>query len=65
MPSGICFPVYLSISAMFFRSSPADPRAAIDAVLPDEFPLSVFYEPLRRRLGPVIESARGITGVAA
>lgn len=44
---------------------PADPRAAIDAVLPDEFPLSVFYEPLRRRLGPVIESARGITGVAA
>lgn len=44
---------------------PADNRAAIDAVLPDEFPLNVFYEALRRRLGPVIESARGITGEAA
>lgn len=43
---------------------PADPRAAVDAVLPDEFPLSMFYEALRRRLADVVESTRGITGDA-
>ena len=29
---------------------------------PDEFPLNVFYEALRKKLAPVIEATRGITG---
>ena len=44
---------------------PSDPKDAVDAVLPDEFPLNVFYESLRKALAPTIDSARGITGVAA
>ncbi|WP_338751372.1 DUF6421 family protein [Janibacter alittae] len=40
------------------------PRKGLnDAVLPDEFPLNVFFEALRKKVGPVIESTRGITGV--
>ncbi|MDX6229663.1 MAG: hypothetical protein QOI76_3053 [Frankiales bacterium] len=38
-----------------------EPRKMVDEVLPDEFPLNVFYEALRRKLGDVIESAAGIT----
>ncbi|WP_283133867.1 DUF6421 family protein [Rhizohabitans arisaemae] len=41
------------------------PKAVVDAVLSDEFPLSMFYEALRRKLGDVIESTRGITGQTA
>jgi hypothetical protein len=41
-----------------------EPRALIDMVLPDEFPLSVFFEALRRELGPVVEQARGASGRA-
>jgi len=37
-------------------------REVIDLILPDEFPLNVFYEALGRKLKPVIESAVGITG---
>jgi hypothetical protein len=37
------------------------PKDLVDLVLPDEFPLNVFYEALRRKLGAVIESTRGIT----
>ena len=33
-----------------------------EAVLPDEFPLSMFYEALSRKLSPVIASTKGITG---
>ncbi|MCD0452911.1 DUF6421 family protein [Actinocorallia sp. API 0066] len=36
------------------------PRAWVDAVLPDEFPLSMFYEALAKRLGDVIDSTKGI-----
>ncbi len=36
------------------------PKAVVDAVLPDEFPLSMFYEALRRKLADVVESTRGI-----
>jgi len=46
-------------------SLPTEAKDAIPLALDDEFPLSVFYEALRRRLGTVIESARGITGAAA
>jgi len=39
---------------------PAERKAKVDAVLPDEFPLSMFYEALRRKLADVVESTRGI-----
>ncbi|MCF2530932.1 DUF6421 family protein [Yinghuangia soli] len=38
------------------------PKHLVDAVLPDEFPLSMFYEGLNRRLSGVIASTRGIVG---
>jgi hypothetical protein len=38
------------------------PKALVDLVLPDEFPLNVFYEALRKKLTDVIASTRGITG---
>ncbi|NRD09079.1 DUF6421 family protein [Rathayibacter agropyri] len=38
------------------------PRGLTDAVLDDEFPLSMFYEALGRKMGDVIASTRGITG---
>ncbi|MEI6622016.1 MAG: DUF6421 family protein [Actinomycetes bacterium] len=44
------------------QALPAENKAAVDAVLPDEFPLNVFYEALRKSLADTIESTRGITG---
>ena len=44
---------------------PVDATSAVDAVLADEFPLSVFYEALRRRVSPAVEATSGITGEAA
>ena len=38
------------------------PKGMTDAVLPDEFPLSMFYEALSRKLSPVVASTAGITG---
>jgi hypothetical protein len=40
------------------------PKGYTDAVLDDEFPLSMFYEALAKKMGEVIESTRGITAVA-
>ena len=40
------------------------PKELTDAVLPDEFPLSMFFEILDRRIGAVIESTRGIRASA-
>ena len=37
------------------------PRHLTDAVLPDEFPLNVFYEALRKKLADVIAATSGIT----
>lgn len=39
---------------------PMERKEAVDAVLPDEFPLNVFYEALRTKIAPTIESTRGI-----
>ncbi|GAB3129176.1 DUF6421 family protein [Tsukamurella serpentis] len=39
-----------------------EPRALVDLVLPDEFPLNVFYDALRRRMTTVIAGTRGVTG---
>jgi hypothetical protein len=41
------------------------PRGMTDAVLDDEFPLSMFFEALAKKMGDVIESTKGITGTAA
>ncbi len=37
-------------------------KGLTDAVLPDEFPLSMFYEALDRRIADVVASTSGITG---
>ncbi|HEY8981404.1 MAG TPA: DUF6421 family protein [Streptomyces sp.] len=37
------------------------PRKLVDDVLPDEFPLSMFYEALAKKLKSVIASSKGIT----
>ena len=37
------------------------PRELTDAVMDDEFPLSMFYEALSKKMLPVIESTSGIT----
>lgn len=41
------------------------PKGYTDAVLPDEFPLSMFYEALSKKMGDVIESTKGIRGTTA
>ncbi|GGO96344.1 DUF6421 family protein [Wenjunlia tyrosinilytica] len=41
------------------------PRKLVDQVLPDEFPLSMFYEALSKKLKHVIASTKGITAKAA
>jgi hypothetical protein len=41
------------------------PKGMTDAVLDDEFPLSMFYEALGKKLRPTIESTSGITGATA
>ncbi|MFD4701233.1 DUF6421 family protein [Streptomyces niveus] len=40
------------------------PRKLVDDVLPDEFPLSMFYEALAKKLKKVIASTRGITATS-
>ncbi|MEE2522678.1 DUF6421 family protein [Pseudarthrobacter sp. J75] len=40
------------------------PRGLTDQVLDDEFPLSMFYEALEKKMRPVIESTAGITGLS-
>jgi len=49
-----------SVWARGIDALPAEQKAKVDAVLPDEFPLSMFYEALRRKLADVVESTRGI-----
>ena len=46
------------------RDLPLDgpPKGLTDEVLDDEFPLSMFYEALSKKMGEVIESTAGITG---
>ncbi|MFG2871146.1 DUF6421 family protein [Streptomyces sp. NPDC048338] len=41
------------------------PRKLVDDVLPDEFPLSMFYEALSKKLKGVIASTKGITAADA
>ncbi len=48
------------------RELPLDgpPKGFTDAVLPDEFPLSMFYEALSKKMIDVIESTAGITAAS-
>jgi hypothetical protein len=41
------------------------PKELVNRVLPDEFPLSMFYEALEKKLRDVIASTRGITAQTA
>ena len=41
------------------------PKGYTDAVLDDEFPLSMFYEALAKKMADVIESTKGITATSA
>ena len=41
------------------------PKGLTYAVIPDEFPLSMFYEALSKKMKDVIESTSGITGASA
>lgn len=41
------------------------PKGYTDAVLDDEFPLSMFFEALDKKMKPVIESTAGVTGADA
>jgi len=41
------------------------PKGLTDAVLDDEFPLSMFYEALTKKMATVIESTSGITSATA
>jgi hypothetical protein len=41
------------------------PKGYTDAVLDDEFPLSMFYEALGKKLRPTIDSTAGITATSA
>ncbi|PRX64299.1 hypothetical protein B0I32_109228 [Nonomuraea fuscirosea] len=49
-----------SVWAAGVQALPEEQKAKVDAVLPDEFPLSMFYEALRRKLADVVESTKGL-----
>jgi hypothetical protein len=61
--SGLVEPNPASVWAKGASALPLDgePKELVDVVLPDEFPLNVFYDALRRKLGPTIDATAGIT----
>ena len=63
--AGLVPPHPASVWAQGGQALPAENRAAVDAVLDDEFPLNVFYEALRKKLAEPLESTKGITGEVA
>ncbi|GAA5188431.1 hypothetical protein GCM10023346_00480 [Arthrobacter gyeryongensis] len=65
--SGTVTPHPASVWAKGPEALPLDgpPRGLTDQVLDDEFPLSMFYEALEKKMRPIIESTTGITGQAA
>ena len=52
----------MSVWAQGAAALPLDgpPKELVDLVLPDEFPLNVFFDALRRKLADVIASTKGI-----
>ncbi|MEO5780057.1 DUF6421 family protein [Arthrobacter sp. PAMC25284] len=65
--SGTVTPHPASVWAKGPDALPLDgpPRGLTDQVLDDEFPLSMFYEALEKKMRPVIESTAGITAGSA
>jgi hypothetical protein len=61
--SGLVEPNPASVWAQGPQALPLDgePKAMVDVVLPDEFPLNVFFESLQRKLAPTIAATAGIT----
>jgi uncharacterized protein DUF6421 len=55
------------LSAPWHQVLPLDgaPRELVNLVLADEFPLSMFYEALEKKLRPVISETKGITASTA
>ena len=62
--SGTVTPNPASVWAKGPDALPLDgpPRGLTDQVLDDEFPLSMFYEALEKKMRTVIDSTAGITG---
>ncbi len=60
--SGLVEPNPASVWAKGAEALPLDGeiRETVDVVLPDEFPLNVFYEALKRKLTPTIDATAGI-----
>ncbi len=65
--SGTLTPHPASTWAKGVDALPVDgpPKGLTDLVHPDEFPLSMFYEALAKKMGDTIASTSGITGAAA
>ncbi|MBK9739588.1 MAG: hypothetical protein IPO93_08735 [Actinobacteria bacterium] len=61
--SALVEPHPLSMWAQGPQALPLDgePKAMVDVVLPDEFPLNVFYDALQRKLATTIDATSGIT----
>jgi hypothetical protein len=61
--SGLVAPNPASVWAQGPQALPLDgePKAMVDVVLPDEFPLNVFFDSLQRKLAATIASTAGIT----
>lgn len=61
--AGLVEPNPSSVWMQGARNLPLDeePKAMVDAVLPDEFPLNVFFDSLQRKLQPTIAATSGIT----
>jgi hypothetical protein len=61
--AGLVEPHPASVWAKGAEALPLDgePKAMVDAVLPDEFPLNVFFDSLQRKLSATIDSTAGLT----
>lgn len=61
--SGLVEPHPASVWARGSAALPlsGETKEVVDVVLPDEFPLNVFYDALQRKLGPTVAATAGIT----
>jgi hypothetical protein len=64
--SSVLTPNPASVWARGVDALPLDgpPKGLVDVVLPDEFPLSMFFEALEKKLRPVVAATAGITGAS-
>lgn len=61
--SGLVEPHPASVWARGAAALPVsgETKEMVDVVLPDEFPLNVFYDALQRKLAPAVAATRGLT----